>query len=279
MIVSVFFTFAFTFTFQSFYFSNTQPMTRAIIVEDEPAGLENLQNLLEKHCPTVEIVGTAESNAEFVELVDRMERQPDVAFLDINLPDGKVFEGLEKIDDIGFDVVFVTAFDEYALRAFDVAAIDYILKPYEPQELIRAVSRVRAYPDSRQIGNQIELTNQYLSGGPNSFEKIGISSTDGVHLVRLEEVVRLEGEDNYTHFFLKTGQKITASKTLKTYDDMLRQNNFLRVHKKHIVNLNFIDRYERGDGGQLYMSDKSSIQVSRRKRSDLLEVLRLVNRS
>lgn len=248
-------------------------MIRALLIEDEPEGLENLQNMLRLYCPEVEVVATGRDNADLVRLASDPQLNIDVAFLDIKLPDGLVFQGLQQLDEIPFDVVFVTAFDKYALRAFEFAAIHYVVKPIEGEELVRAVSRIR--PRNTDTKRRVELLQQnYLTSTPNTFEKIGISGIDGVHFVRLRDIVRLEAEDNYTHFLLNNSERITASRTIKTYEDTLSQLNFVRVHKKHIVNLNYMKTYIRGEGGYLILENGETIEVSRRKKAVLAESVR-----
>jgi two-component system LytT family response regulator len=248
--------------------------TRALLIEDEPEGLENLKNLLRMYCPDVEVVATGGSNEDLLKLVaEDKDNQYDVAFLDISLPDGLIFQGLQQLDDIPFDIIFVTAYDKYALKAFEFAAIDYVTKPIEREELMRAVSRIRRKNTDTKARLEV-LQQNYNPNGPNAFEKIGISALDGVHFVRLSEIVRLEAEDNYTHFMLKTGDKITASRTIKAYEDTLAQLNFVRVHKKHIVNMNFMKTYIKGEGGYLILDTGESIEVSRRKKSALMESVR-----
>lgn len=252
------------------------PMTRALLIEDEPEGLQNLQNLLEKYCPDVEVVATGGSNADLLRLTNGEDETPfDVAFLDIALPDGLVFQGLQQMEDIPFDIIFVTAYNQYALTAFDFSALDYVLKPIEPDDLRRAVSRVNTGSKGANTKKRVELLQQnYSPNMPNAFEKIGISGLDGVHFVRLREIVRLEAEDNYTHFILKTGNKITASKTIKAYEDTLLRLNFVRVHKKHIVNMNYMKTYIKGEGGYLILENGETIEVSRRKKAVLMDSVR-----
>ncbi|MFN0014176.1 MAG: LytR/AlgR family response regulator transcription factor [Saprospiraceae bacterium] len=251
-------------------------MTRALLIEDEPEGLANLQNMLTKYCPDVEVVATGGSNADLLRLTaDDRDSQYDVAFLDIDLPDGLVFQGLEQMEDIPFDIIFVTAYNEYALPAFDFSAVDYVLKPIEPDDLRRAVSRTRVNRKSNTVKQRVELLQQnYSPNMPNAYEKIGISGLDGVHFVRLSDIVRLEAEDNYTHFILKTGSKITASKTIKAYEETLLRLNFVRVHKKHIVNMNFMKTYIKGEGGYLKLENGDTVEVSRRKKGPLMDSVR-----
>lgn len=251
-------------------------MTRALLIEDEPESLQNLQNLLSRYCPDVEVVATGGSNADLLRLAgEDKESQFEVAFLDISLPDGLVFQGLKQMDEIPFDIIFVTAFDKYALTAFEFSAVDYVLKPIEPDDLQRAVSRIRLGVKNSTTKERVELLQQnYSPNAPNAFEKIGISGLDGVHFVRLSEIVRLEAEDNYTHFVLKSGTRITASKTIKAYEETLLRLNFVRVHKKHIVNMNYMKTYIKGEGGYLVLENDENIEVSRRKKASLMETVR-----
>jgi two-component system LytT family response regulator len=250
-------------------------MIRAFIIEDEPEGLQNLLNLLGKYCPEVEVKATGSSIADLKKIAGgEKAAQFDVAFLDISLPDGLVFNGLKKMDDIPFDIIFVTAYNKYALTAFDFAAIDYVLKPIEPEDLRRAVDRIRIGADNNDTKERLNIFEQnFIGNGPNAFEKIGIAAVEGVHFVRLSDIVRLEAEDNYTHFLLNDQHKITAAKTIKAYEDALSRFNFIRVHKKHIVNMNYMKTYIKGEGGYLVLENGETIEVSRRKKSALASAI------
>ncbi len=251
--------------------------TRALLIEDEPEGLENLQNQLAKYCPDVEVVATGGSNADLLRLAaEESEGKFDVAFLDINLPDGLVFKALQQFDEIPFDIIFVTAFDKYAQRAFDFAAIHYVVKPIEGEELIKAVSRIRRRNAATKERMDV-LQQNYNPSSPNAFEKIGVSGLDGVHFVRLRDIVRLEAQDNYTHFLLKNGDRITASRTIKAYEDTLASLGFVRVHKKHIVNMNYMKTYIKGEGGYLVLETGETVEVSRRKKGNLVETVRRIH--
>lgn len=249
-------------------------MTKAILIEDEPESLRNLKTLLEKHCPDVEIIAEGGSNADLLAIAEKYDGKFDVAFLDISLPDGLVFQGLEQLDDIPFDIVFVTAYNEYALNAFDFSAIDYILKPLEPSDLQRAVSRVTISKKNNKTSQRLEILQQNIAPTANAFEKIGLASLEGTHFVFLKDIVRLEGEDNYTHFYMANGDKVTASKTIKVYEEVLLRLNFVRTHKRHIVNMNFIKTYVRDDGGYLVLENNEKVDVARRKKTTMLEKMR-----
>jgi two-component system, LytTR family, response regulator len=250
-------------------------MTRALIIEDEPEGVENLRGLLKTYCPEVEVMAVGGSNADLVRLAsDDSGAQFDVAFLDVMLPDGQVFQGLNQLDEIPFDIIFVTAFDKYALTAFDFSAIDYVLKPIDPVDLQRAVSRISISKGGRNAKERLEvLRESYPTVTANAFEKIGISAVEGIHFVRLTDIVRLEAEDNYTHFFVVGGERITTAKTIKTYEDALARFNFLRVHKKNIVNMNFMKKFSK-DEGFLELENSEKVEVSRRKRPVIMDAMR-----
>ncbi len=245
---------------------------KALIVEDEINCLRNLKNLLEKHCPEVSVIGDASTVEEGMDLFEDPAFRPDVAFLDINLPDGLVFRMLDELRPIDFEIVFITAFNEHAIKACEYSSIGYIMKPIDPDNLAQAVRRIRLQK-SEQIEQRLELFNKHLNN-PNSFEKMSISAIDGIYFVNIKDIVRLEAEDNYTHIFLSNGERITASRTIKAYEDLLETMNFYRVHKRHVINLNYMRKFIKGDGGYLVMDDGKKIEVSRRRRPAFMEQMR-----
>lgn len=247
-------------------------MIKAVIVEDEINGLNNLKNLLHQHCEGVSVIGEANSVAEGVALLTDSSIKPDVAFLDISLPDGLVFKLLNQIRPINFEIIFVTAYEEYAIRACDYSSIAYILKPIDPDALKVAVSRI-VLKRQNEMDQRLELfTNHY--NNPNAFTKMSISAVDGIYFVSIKDIMRFEAEDNYTHIFLANGDRITASKTIKSYEEMLAPYNFYRVHKRHVINLNYMRKFVKGEGGFVIMDDKMEIEVSRRRRPAFMEQLR-----
>jgi len=248
-------------------------MTKAIIIEDEKQGLNNLKNILAEHCSDITIVGEAGSVAEGNRLLQSASVKPDVAFLDINLPDGLVFQLLNDLDKIPFEIIFVTAFEEYAIRACQYSSIGYIVKPIDPDELKEAVNRINA-GKTHHINERMEVFNQHYFNKPNPFRKMSISALDGIYFINIQDIIRCEAEDNYTHIHLSNGDKITASKTIKAYEDMLSSVNFYRVHKSHLINLNYMKKFVKGDGGYLVMDDGKKIEVSRRRRPAFMEQMR-----
>lgn len=247
-------------------------MIRAIIVEDELNGLTNLKNLLTEHCPSVQVVGTADSIESANKLIKKFKNQIDIAFLDIQLKEGLVFQCLNKLSRISFEIVFVTAYDQYAIQACKYSAIGYVMKPSDPDELVKAVRRMPPYY-GQHINQRYDLFKKNYSH-PNAYEKLSVAAVDGIHFVHIRDVQRLEAEDNYTHIFLKTGKKLTASKTIKWYEDLLEAMNFYRVHKSHVINLNYMTKYVKGEGGYLVMEDGKKIDISRRRRPAFMETMR-----
>jgi len=252
---------------------NSNTVIKAIIVEDEIKSMNNLKNMLKNHCPRVEIVGDALSIKEALDLFEDPEMKPDVAFLDINLTDGLVFRMLEELRPIDFEIIFVTAYNEHAIKACEYSSVGYIMKPIDPETLTQAVSRIRPKKAADKMEQRLELMNHQMQN-PNAFEKMSISALDGIYFVSIKDIVRFEAEDNYTHIYLNSGDRITASKTIKSYEDMLNTVNFYRVHKRHVINLNFMRKFVKGDGGYLVMDDGKKIEVSRRRRPAFMEQLR-----
>ena len=245
---------------------------KAVIVEDEEKGLINLKSLLAQYCEKVEVVGEASSIEEGLDLFSNPLIKPDVAFLDISLPDGLVFQLLNQLRPIQFEIIFVTAYEEYAIKACDYSSIGYILKPIDPDRLKEAIERIRPHHKA-QMDKRLGVFNNYYNN-PNAFTKISIFALDGIYFVSIRDIVRFEAEDNYTHIYMVDGSRITASKTIKSYEDLLTPFNFYRVHKRHVINLNYMRKFVKGEGGYLVMDDDMKIEVSRRRRPAFIEQMR-----
>ena len=240
-------------------------MIRAIIIDDEEESRNTISNILSKYCDNVSITGQAENVRGGLDLINK--EKPDVVFLDIRMPDGTGFDLLEKVHEISFRVIFVTAHDQYALRAIKVSALDYILKPVDPQQLIDAVEKIKEPPnDMETITHKINT----LLRNKNGFERITLPTFEGFKFINIKDIIRCEADNNYTFFYLNSGEKILVTKTLKEYDETLSGVDFIRVHQSHLVNTKFIDRYIKGDGGSLVMADGSEVEVSRRRKEEFL---------
>ena len=248
-----------------------QPPVKAIIVEDEVRGLINLKALLAEHCPQVEVVAEAGTLEDAREVITTHAGGIDLAFLDINLPDGQIFALLDEVKPLGFNAIFVTAFDEYAIKAFEYASIGYILKPIDPYALAAAVERQPARRPP-QLDEQLGVLAEAVAN--NKFDKITISAVDGLYFVPVADILRIEADDNYSHIFTEGGQRHTVSKTIKFYEDLLTQDNFFRVHKSHIVNMDYMKKFVKGEGGHVLMNDGKEISVSRRRRTPFMDRMR-----
>jgi len=250
---------------------------KALIVEDEQKSLNNLKNHLKEQCPHISVEGEAGSISEARKLLSNPKFKIDVAFLDINLPDGSVFQLLDQLQEdkrVSFDIVFVTAYEAHSVKACNYSSIGFVVKPINPDELKDAVSRIRLGKDN-QINKRLQYFENYYKN-PNAFEKMSISALDGIYFINIKDIVRCEAEDNYTHIHMNSGEKLTASRTIKSYEELLRAVNFYRVHKSHLVNLNFMRKFVKGDGGYLVMDDGKKIEVSRRRRPAFMERLKMI---
>lgn len=246
-------------------------MLTAIIVDDELKGRQFLRQLLEKFIPQVKVAGEAANATEAKELIHAIH--PELVFLDIEMPGKTGIELLKEIADIKFEVIFVTAFNTYAVEAFKLGAVDYLLKPVSPPELTRAVERAEKYIGLRVQQKQKfdTLAEQY--GKP--FSKITVPNLSGFEFVDFSEIIFMHSEGNYTHIRLAGGKKIMATRLLGEFEEMLMPYNFFRVHKSFIINLVHMKKYTKGDGGVVMMSDGSEIDVARRSKDAFLKRIQL----
>jgi two-component system LytT family response regulator len=240
-------------------------LIRAIIIDDEQESRNTISNILKNYCKNVTIVAQAENVMQGLEVI--MAQKPDVIFLDIQMPDGSGFDLLEKIDRIDFEIIFVTAYDQFALKAIKFSALDYILKPVDPQHLLDAVGKIHKQPSDIDIISQKIHT---LVRNKNGFERITLPTFEGFKFINIKDIIRCEADNNYTHFHLNSGEKILVTKTLKEFDDILSGLEFIRIHQSHLVNTKFVDRYVKGDGGYVVMADGSEVEVSRRRKEEFL---------
>lgn len=239
---------------------------RTVIIDDEAKGRITLNNFIRKYAPGLNIVGEADSVESGVKLID--DTKPDLVFLDVQLPDGTGFDVLGMVSFNDFQLIFCTAFDQYAIKAFRFSAIDYILKPIDPDVFISAVNKLQHF-QGEHLNKQLEV----LMGNRNEMLRMALHSADGIHLVNVKDIVRCESSGNYTTFHFKNAPELLVSKTLKEFDDMLASHRFLRIHKSHLINLDQITTYLKGEGGWVKMSDGSTVEVSRRRKDELLSVL------
>ena len=241
-------------------------MIKAIVIDDEQESRNTVINILNNFCENIQVIAQAENVRDGIDEIEK--EQADVVFLDIQMPDGTGFDLLEKLVEINFQVIFVTAFDQYALKAIKFSALDYILKPVNPQHLMDAVEKIKApKTDFGLISKQIST----LLRNKNGFERITLPTFEGLRFIILKDIIRCEADNNYTNFYLNSGEKVLVTKTLKEYDESLSGEDFIRVHQSHLVNIKFVDRYIKGDGGTIIMTDGSHVEVSRRRKEAFLK--------
>jgi two-component system, LytTR family, response regulator len=252
-------------------------MLKALIVDDEAASRESLLSKLRLFTPEVEVIGQAESVSEALEMIQ--QNTPDVLFLDVNLSGETGFELLEKLEattdesDVRPEVIFITAHDEFAIKAIKFSALDYLLKPIDPEEL---VSSIRKLEERKGLGGAAGLgvLVENLRGRGGMPKRIVVPTYDGMHILKITDIVRCESSSNYTNFILLDAKPILASKTLKEYDNMLSAHRFERIHKSHLINMDYVKRYVPADGGYMIMVDGSRIPVANRKKEQLLKMIR-----
>ena len=244
---------------------------RCIIVDDELKAREILCAILEEHCPSMTVVAQASNIEEAENLLNN--HQIDVLFLDVEMPGGTGFDLLEKVKSIDFEVIFTTAYDQYAIKAIKFSAIDYLLKPLQVDELKDALSRVTEKRNGVDALSKDNLLALLENVKPRNKKKIAIAEGKGMVILSIDQIVRCEADKNYTNIFLQNGQHILSSKNLKEYEDMLRDETFYRVHQSHLINLNFIEKLTKEDGAYLILKDGSQIEVSRRRKSELMDRL------
>jgi len=244
-------------------------MIKAIIIDDELHCHETLSLQLKQYCPEVSLVAQCRSGKVGIEAIELYN--PDLVFLDIEMPVMNGFEFLEKFSAITFAIIFTTSYDQYAIKAIRFSALDYLLKPIDPNELVLAVKKVqeqRHLPFAEQFQMLLKQVNEKNHG----FNKVAVPTCDGFQLFPVEDIIYCEANDNYTHLFLKNNHKIIACRSLKEIEEQLINFKFfVRVHHSYIVNLNEVIKYVRGEGGYLVMSDDSTVNVSRSRKEQLMK--------
>ena len=243
---------------------------RAIIIDDEPDCVRLMTLQLKIYCPQVEVIAECTSSEDGLKAI--RSHAADIVFLDIEMPKMNGFQLLEAVGDINFAVVFVTAYDKFAVKAFKFSATDYLLKPTDAKDLQAAIQKVER---SRKMDSrQMELLKQYLSPTTTTKtfpDKIALPHQDGVVFVELSNILYCEADDNYTRFYLSNGQKHLISKTLRDIQEVLEERNFLRISRQHLINLNQITKFMKGEGSYVVMTDGQSINVARSQKDKLIE--------
>jgi two-component system LytT family response regulator len=242
---------------------------RAIIVDDELDSVQSLERDISDYCKNVEIVALCENAKQGILAINK--HRPDVVFLDIDMPVVNGFELLEMIRNIAFEVIFTTAYDKYAVRAFKISAVDYLLKPIDPDELVKGVEKVSNLKSKGTNRNQISFLIQQLQDYENNnVHRIALPTSEGLEFVDLKDILYCEADGTYSFIYFTNGKRLLISKNLRYLEDILCDYQFFRVHKSYIANLDHISKYSRGSGGMLTMKNGARIQVSRSKKEALL---------
>ncbi len=248
---------------------------KALIIEDEQKSREMLSEILKKYYPQIAILGLAKNVAEAVDLIEKTK--PNLLFLDISMPDGTGFDVLEKTLGHKFDIIFTTATDKHALKAIKYSACDYLLKPIDLDELDTAIKRLE---QKRSLSipsmDNLQFLIQNLKRADDNYNKITLPTGNAFEIVPVKDIIRCEADGSYTNFFLVGGKKLMVSASLKHYEDLLPENDFIRIHHHHLVNMNHVIRFLKEDGGYAIMSDNSKLEISRRKKDAFLERLNAV---
>jgi two-component system LytT family response regulator len=245
-------------------------MIAAIIVDDERHSCDALKMLLAKCCPLVQVVATCYSGEEGIKKIN--ETKPQLVFLDIEMPHMNGFQMLEQLPTINFEIIFTTSYDQYAITAFKFSALDYLLKPVDREELERAVQKV-SKKINPPVSQQLEILLQKINQPATAVQRIALPTMQGLEFVPVNSIISCSSSNNYTEFFLADKKRLLVSRTLKEIEDMLVDHSFLRVHNSHVVNLNAILRYIKGEGGYLVMTDDSKVDVSRGRKEMLMQRL------
>ncbi|MBK6861698.1 MAG: response regulator transcription factor [Saprospiraceae bacterium] len=243
-------------------------MIKAIIIEDEPRSIKLLKNLLIEYCPEVRIVGEAQTVEEGYQCI--VQHHPDVIFLDIELQRESGFDLLNKFVDIQFEIIFTTAFEQYALKAIKACALDYLLKPIDIDELQLAVGKISNATTTPKSNKKIAVFKQNLNESKSGIYQLALPSVDGLTIVPVNEIMYLRSDRQYTIFYLNSGEKLVTSKNLGEYEELLSEYNFFRVHHSSIVNIAEVKKYLRGEGGSVVMSNGEQIEVAKRRKDDFL---------
>ncbi|WP_160714712.1 LytR/AlgR family response regulator transcription factor [Chitinophaga solisilvae] len=243
----------------------------SVIVEDEAAAMAALQNYLSKFCPQIEVTGTAQNSREAIALLH--ELQPQLVFLDVEMPFGNAFDVLDGCQDLQFETIFVTAFSEYSLRALNQSAAYYLLKPVSIEELILAVNKVQQQLQQKHWLNRNRIIMENARESNPGMQQVILPTLDGFDVVKMQEIVRLKGNGNFTDVYLVNGSKKMVCRFLKHFSEML-PHPFVRVHKSHIINIQYVQSYHKGAGGYVSLNDGTEVEVSAAYKDNLLKAFR-----
>ncbi len=248
-------------------------MITAIIVDDEVRGIGTLKKLLEEYCRNIQIIATCKDAEDAKDKIETL--CPQLVFLDISLPDKNSFELLTELETINFEIIFVTAYNDFVLQAFQYSAVDYLMKPIDEDLLVESVKRAssRIYNKEIHTNTSALLHNLTKTNNPQEM-KLCITSVKGFQIIDLKDILYCEGSSSYTNFYFTSGSTVCTAKTIHEYEDLLQDSGFMRIHKSYLVNLLHVKEYLRGEGGSVVLSNKKELEVSRRKKEEFLRKMK-----
>lgn len=246
-------------------------MLTAIIIDDEYNSRNALRQKIVNHCPDVNIISDCENGEDGIKKID--DQKPDIVFLDVEMPRMNGFTMLQQLKNKNFEVIFTTAYDHYAIKAIKFSALDYLLKPVEVEDLKAAVEKVSTKRKQLEGNNRVELLLQNFLEEKTAHQRIAISSMEGLQFVPTDDIIYLEANSNYTSFYIAGNRKITATKTLKDFEELLPASMFIRIHHSYLINKNGVDKYIKGEGGQVVMKNGVTLDVARRKKEEFMKAI------
>lgn len=253
-------------------------MITAVIVDDEKRSRTFLKGHVNTFCPGLKIIGEAESVSSAVKLIQDLN--PELVFLDIKMPDGTGFDVIERLregdksETLKFKIIFTTAFDQYAIKAIKFSALDYLLKPIDPEELMAALKKIKIEPAQKSINENIDVLISNVKSLSGTNKKIALNTSNKTYIYKIDEIIRCESSGSYTVFYIKNAEPILISKSLGETEDLLKEHQFERIHKSHLINLNYLRTFIKSDGGFVEMENGDKIPVSNRKREYLIQLLK-----
>ncbi len=247
-------------------------MIKTIIIDDEINARIVIAELLENYCKNVSLIGQADSVESGLKVI--RELKPELVFLDIKLTDGTGFDLLRQLENIDFKIIFITAYEEYAIKAFKFSALDYLLKPIDVNELIKSINKAEELIQQDNISLKLDTFFSNIDSISKKTKKIILKTTNNIYLVNINEIIRCESDRNYTHFYFLDKDKIVVSKTLKEYETLLNEYDFFRVHHSHLINLQCVEKLEKNNNNVVIMKDKSKVPVSIRKKEELMKLIK-----
>jgi len=251
-------------------------MITALLIDDDKHLRKGMKSLLERYASEIVIIGEAESVKTGIVALEKYK--PQVVFLDIHLSDGTGFDILEEFakvnGKVASHIVFITAHEQYALKAFKFSALDFLLKPVDPEELQKTITKIKQTLEKHNSFEHIDLLLENIRKKVDHFKRIALSTAEGIHLFEISDIIRCESQDNYTKFYIKNHKPLLISKTLKEYEELLVEHGFERIHQSHLINLSFLKSYIKNDGGYVVMADNTNLPISQRKKERLQELIK-----